>query len=245
MYAEFASVYDSLMLQDIDYEEITDFVENVFRRFNRSPELVCDLAAGTGNVSIPMAKRGYDVIGVDISEDMLNVAKEKSEKSGCSILFLRQDLRKLDLYGSCSAFLCMLDGFNYITSYNDLKNIFKRIRKCFIDDDGIFIFDVSSPYKLKNIIGSNTFVYDTDDMFYTWENEYKSGFCRMELNFFSKKSGNVYKRFRETQIQRAYSEQQIRKAVLDGGFSSVEVYDGFSFKKSDDKSQRLVFAALA
>ncbi|MBP3362077.1 MAG: class I SAM-dependent methyltransferase [Clostridia bacterium] len=245
MYAEFASVYDSLMLQDIDYDGITDFIENIFKHFNKSPELVCDLAAGTGNVSIPMAKKGYDVIAVDISEDMLNVAGDKAEKAGCDILFLHQDLRKLDLYGSCGAFLCMLDGFNYITSYNDLKNIFKRIRTCFIDNDGIFVFDISSPYKLKNILGSNTFVYDTEDMFYAWENEYKSGLCRMELNFFSKEKDGAYKRFREIQIQRAYSEKQIKKALIDGGFSTVEVFDGFSFEKSTDKSQRLVFAALA
>ena len=126
LYNDFAYLYDSLIKQDIDYEKLCDYIEDIFKRYNKSPSLVCDLACGTGNVTLPMSRRGYDMIGVDISENMLNVARQKSENDKNDILYICQDLKKLDLFGTCDAFLCMTDGFNYITSLKALKNIFKK-----------------------------------------------------------------------------------------------------------------------
>ena len=242
MYGDFAYVYDELICEDINYGRVCDFIENLFTFYDKTPNLVCDLACGTGNITIPMSQRGYDMIGVDISPEMLDVARSKNT-SGKDVLFLCQDMKKLDLYGTCDAFLCMTDGFNYVTDIKGLEKIFRRIRDCFIERDGIFIFDLSSVYKYKNILGNNTFIYEKDEIFYTWENCYKEPFCKMELNFF-KKSGNAYSRFSEKQIQRAYSESQIRKLLKECGFSRVDVYGGYSFDAPKKEENRLIFAAI-
>lgn len=242
MYKDFAYIYDSLINKDIDYEQICSFLQKLFMEQSKKPKIICDLACGTGNVTLPLARQGYDMIGVDISENMLDVAREKSREENLDILFIRQNMKDLDLYGSCDAFLCMTDGFNYITSLNTLKKIFTKIRTCFIEPDGVFVFDISSPYKLENTLGSNTFIYNTDDIFYTWENKYKKPFCKMELNFF-KKGESGFDRFEEVQIQRAYSEKEIKDALVGSGFSVVDVYGGYDFSPAIEDSQRLVFVA--
>lgn len=245
MYGKFAAVYDGLIKNDINYSHIADFLENLFDSYGKNPNLVCDLAAGSGNITIPMSQRGYDMIAVDSSVDMLNIAREKASAVGADILFLNQDITRLDLFGTCDAFLCMIDGFNYIMSLEKLKAVFRRIRTCFIENDGIFVFDISSKYKLKNILGSNTFVYDTKDIFYTWENCYRKGVCRMDLSFFIRNKRGLYKRVNESQIQRSYSIEEITDALKWAGFSKVDVYGGFTFEKPTAHEQRLVFAALA
>jgi len=244
MYETLATVYDELISPDIDYGTIVKYITDVFEKYGKKPEIVCDLACGTGSVTVPMAQKGYEMIGVDISGDMLDIAREKAEKSGCDILFLNQDMKKLDLFGTCGAFLCMTDGFNYITSINALKKIFKRIRTCFIENDGIFIFDLSSEYKLRNVLGNNTYIYDTDEIFYAWENKYIVPLCRMNINFFVNRKGK-YSRFEETHVQRAYSVGQIKKALLDSGFSEVHATSGYSAEPVSEKSERIVFTALA
>ena len=162
-YTDFAYIYDSLMHKDIDYEKWADYIENLFIMYDVNPDLVCDLACGTGNITIPLAKRGYDMTGVDISEDMLNIAREKAD--GLDILFLNQSMTDLDLFGTMGAFLCMIDGINYILPPKSLLTLFTKIKTCFIDPDGLFIFDISTEYKLKNVIGSNTFVHSDKNIF--------------------------------------------------------------------------------
>ena len=242
MYNDFAYVYDELISADIEYDKVCDYIENIFALYDKNPNLVCDLACGTGNITLPMSHRGYDMIGVDISSEMLDVARNKNN-SGKGILFLKQNLKKLDLYGTCDAFLCMTDGFNYITSVEALKKIFKRIRTCFINPDGIFVFDLSSLYKLKNVLGNNTFIYNKDELFYAWENCYKEPFCKMELNFF-KKVGEQYTRFEECHIQRAYTKNQICSMLIESGFSKVDVYGGYTFESPKTEENRLIFVAL-
>ena len=210
-YTKFAHLYDALMNSDVDYEKWADYIENLFDKYGKNPNLVCDLACGTGNITLPLAKRGYDMIGVDRSFDMLSIAREKAQDMGLETMFLEQDLKKLDLYGSCDAFLCMIDGFNYILNPQSLYKIAKRIKTCFLEPDGIFIFDLSSAYKLGNYIGNTTFVHDGDDVFYVWENKYyeNTKMCEMYLNFFVK-SGKAYKRFGERHLQHAYTEEEIK-----------------------------------
>ena len=241
-YTKFAHLYDGLMNQDVNYDHWADYIENMFDHYGVNPEIVCDLACGTGNMTIPLALRGYDMIGVDRSFDMLSIARSKAKKKNADVMFLEQNLTELDLYGSCGAFLCMIDGFNYILNPNSLYKIAKRIKTCFLDTDGIFMFDISSEHKLANFIGNNTFIHDGDEVFYTWENKYKKPFCKMELNFF-KKGESGFDRFEEVQIQRAYSEKEIKDALVASGFSVVDVYGGYDFSPAKEDSQRLVFVA--
>ena len=244
-YKDFAYIYDRLMKPDINYNHVADFIENLFIKYDKNPELIADLACGTGNVTIPLAKRGYEMIGVDISEQMLSVAREKAADEELDILFLNQDIAKLDLYGTCDAFLCMIDGFNYVIEPKKIEYLLKRIKTCFLNPGGLLIFDVSTRYKLQNVIGSNTFIHDGEDVFYSWENKYSEKFAlsKMYLNFFKKEKNGSYKRFCEEHLQRGHSECELTDALKKAGFSSVETFDGFSFNKPVKESERVLFVA--
>ena len=236
-YTKFAPLYDKLMSEDVDYTEWCDYIEQIFSHYGKKPHLVCDLACGTGNITIPMAKKGYDMIGVDRSLDMLSVAREKTAEENLKILFLNQSFSGLDLYGGCDAFLCMLDGFNYLLAPKLLYRLAKKIKTCFLEPGGIMIFDLSSRYKLQNYIGNNTFVYDKDGIFYVWENKFHEnrGLSDMYINFFVK-SGTGYRRFSERHLQKAYSTAEIERIFLSAGFSSVDAYSPLTLlpPKSDD-----------
>lgn len=240
-YNEFAEVYDHLMHKDVNYERVADYIENLFDRYDVSPELVCDLACGTGNVTIPMAKRGYDMTAVDLSQEMLGIAQEKS--AGLNILYLNQNLADLDLYGTMGAFLCMIDGINYVIAPQSLLRLFTRIKTCFLDNDGIFVFDISSRYKLQKVIGDNTFVHSEKNVFYTWQNRYieKRKLSDMMLTFFVKHRGGEYRRFEERHLQRAYSEDELRALLKRAGFKSVDTYEFMSFDAPKADSERIVF----
>lgn len=243
-YTKFARLYDSLMNSDVNYEQWADYIENLFDKYGKAPNLVCDLACGTGNITLPLSQRGYEMIGVDRSFDMLSIAREKAQDLSLDAMFLEQDLKKLDLYGSCDAFLCMIDGFNYILNPNSLYKIAKRIKTCFLEPDGIFIFDLSSRYKLEKYIGNNTFVHDGDDIFYVWENKFydNTKLCEMYLNFFVK-SKKGYQRFGERHLQRAYTEEEIRKIFLSAGFSQVDAYSPLTFDAPKPEDMRIVYVA--
>lgn len=243
-YNEFAYIYDKLMKPDVNYNRIADFIENIFIRYDKNPVLIADLACGTGNITVPMAKRGYEMIGVDISEEMLSVAREKAMSENADILFLKQDISKLDLYGTCDAFLCMIDGLNYIIEPKKIEHLFKRIKSCFLNPGGVLIFDVSTPYKLGTVIGDNTFVYDTDEVFYSWENKFieKYSLSKMYLNFFCKEKNGGYKRFYEEHLQRGHSVKELKSALKKAGFTKIEIFSGFGFEEVNEFSERIVFA---
>ncbi len=240
-YSDFAYIYDSLMRRDVNYEKWADYIENIFALYGAEPELICDLACGTGGITIPLARRGYNMTGVDVSEDMLNIARDKSE--GLDILYLNQSMPSLDLYGTMGAFTCMIDGINYIIAPRLLERLFMRIKRCFLDRDGLFIFDISTRHKLKNVIGDNTFVYCEKDIFYTWQNRYieNKNLSDMFLTFFVR-DGAVYRRFEERHLQRAYTETELRLLLKRAGFERVDAYGELSFDKPAKDCERMVFA---
>ena len=137
MYNDFAAVYDKL--QDADYDAFVDYYERIFKKLGKEPKLVLDLACGTGNITLPMAKRGYDMIGLDLSCEMLNIARDKAMTENQNILFLNQDMCEMELYGTVDAIVCALDGVNYITETEDLRKLF-RLVKNYLNPDGIMIF---------------------------------------------------------------------------------------------------------
>ena len=239
-YSDFAYIYDSLMHRDINYEKWADYIENLFDMYDINPKLVCDLACGTGNITIPLARRGYDMTGVDISEDMLNIAREKAQ--GTDILFLNQSIERLDLYGTMGAFLCMIDGINYVIAPKLLEYAFKRMKTCFMDPDALFIFDISTRHKLENIIGGNTFVHSDKNIFYAWQNRYikEKNLSDMMLTFFVRQ-GKSYKRFEERHLQRAYTEKELRYMLKKAGFSKIDTYHELTFDAPRPDSERIVF----
>lgn len=244
-YNDFAYIYDKLMKPDINYGEWVDYIENIFTYYGKDVNLTADLACGTGNFTIPLAKRGYDMIGVDVSEDMLNVARDKARRENVDVLFLKQNIADIDLYGTVDAFLCMIDGINYVISPKALYEAARKIRTCFLEPDGLFIFDISTRHKLKNVIGNNTFVHNEKDIFYTWQNRYinSKNLSDMYLNFFVKKKNGLYERFEERHIQRAYSAEEIVYILKKAGFTEVDMFRPLTFDKPCDTDERIVFAA--
>ena len=239
-YGEFAEVYDTLMHRDINYERIADYIENIFSEYGINPDLVCDLACGTGSVTIPLARRGYDMTGIDISEDMLNIARDKSE--GLDILYLNQNMTSLDLYGTMGAFISMIDGINYVISPRALLNMFTKMKTCFMDNDALFVFDISTRHKLREVIGSDTIVYPGKNVFYTWQNRYleEKNISDMFLTFFVRE-GEKYRRFEERHLQRAYSEKELRILLQKAGFKKIDTYRPFTFDAPDSNDERIVF----
>lgn len=241
-YEGFSKIYDRLIGEDIRYGEICDFIENIFHARSINPSLVLDMACGTGGVTIPMAARGYDMLGADRSAQMLDLARKKPGSGG--ILFLNQSISSLDLYGTVGAALCITDGFNYVLSDSELIRALTRLRTCFLDPGAVLIFDISSLYKYEKVIADNTFVYDRGDVFYCWENRFlpKKQLCEMNITFFEKRGHGWHKTF-EHQLHRARSESQMRSILARAGFSAVEVFSSTNMSTDLTDAQRLWFVA--
>ncbi len=240
-YQAFSAIYDRLIAEDVDYAKTCDFIENIFTLYDISPEIVLDLACGTGGVTFPMSARGYDMIGTDLSVDMLDIARSK--KGADKILFLNQAIEKLDLYGSVGAALCMTDGFNYILSDATLIKALTRLRTCFMDKGAVLVFDVSTVDKLKNYHGDKTYVYDKDDIFYVWENKYysKKKLSAMTINFF-KKTNKGYRRIVERQLQRARSIDELKTLLTKAGFCNIRIFSSIGFAEETEEANRLWIA---
>ena len=240
MYHILANVYDRL--QDIDYEKFADYYEAVFGKFGIKPKLVLDLGCGTGNITLPMAKRGYDMIGVDLSQEMLGIATEKAKEKNKEILFLNQDMTEFELYGTVGAMVSALDSINYLTEDGQLESMLKLLHY-YLDPGGIFIFDINTEYKFKNILDGQAFVYDEDDVYCVWNNDYdeEEKICYFDLNFFLKDERGAYKRLDEYQEERAYSTDEIEKIIKNCNLELLGVYDNLSFNPPREDSERLFF----
>ena len=236
MYEKFASVYDIFI--DADYKKTARFYKSVFEALGKDPRLVLDLGCGTGTLTNELVSLGYDAFGVDSSAEMLSLAKEKYP----DILFINQDMRELDLYGTCGAAVSSLDCLNYITEESDMERVFALVAN-FLDPGGAFIFDVSSVYKLSEVNACNTFVMESPGVFGVWENEYREPYLSMELNFFIE-NGGVYTRFRENQTQRAWKRDELVRFAVNAHFEVRAVCDGFSFEKAHDLTEREVFVLV-
>ncbi len=240
MYNDFAEVYDKL--QDADYGKFVDYYERIFQKFGKTPKLVLDLACGTGNITIPMAKRGYDMIGLDLSCEMLNIARDKAMAEGMDILFLNQDMCEMELYGTVDAIVCALDGLNYITDPDDMQEIFRLVAN-YLNPGGVMIFDMNSEYKLREVLGGNTFVCEEEDIYYVWQSEFceETKVCDFELNFFCRQADGSYTRFDEYQAERAYSTDEITKYAKSVGLNVEGFYKPFEFATVSDKDERIFF----
>ena len=240
MYNKFADIYDRL--QDMDYGSFADYYEKIFKLNNIEPKLMLDLGCGTGNITIPMAKRGYDMIGVDLSAEMLDIAANKARDVEADILFLNQDMTEFELYGTIDAAVCALDGLNYLTEDGDLDRLFSLIHN-YLNPGGIFIFDINTEYKLKSVLGNNTFVYDEDDIYCVWNNSYDEAdkICGFDLDFFTESDDGLYERHSEYQEERAYSIEEIKASAKKNSLNVVGIYNDRSFDAPNDTSERIFF----
>lgn len=240
MYNDFAYIYDKL-INDVDYKEWADYYFKIFQRYGLSPKLGLDLGCGTGNLTVELANRGVEMTGVDLSEDMLMVAREKSE--GMDILYLHQDMTEFELYGTVDFIVSSLDCINYITDKRDLQRVMKLANN-YLEPGGLFIFDINTRYKLENVIGDNTFILEDDDCFCSWQNEYdkRRKLSDFYLTFFMK-DGENYTRFDEHHTERAYEIEEIKSLIESSGMRLLKVYHNLSFENPKKNSERVFFVA--
>ena len=240
-YRKFAEYYD-ILTENVDYKSRMDEINSLFQKYsdNTDEKILLDLACGTGSMSEEAEKLGYDVIGVDCSEEMLFEAVNKKYEKALDIQYVKQDMRKLDLYGGVDITICILDSLNHLSGFEDVKKVFERVFM-FTNEGGLFIFDMNTPYKHRNVLADNAFIFETDDVFVAWENEFSEKDCKVDitLNFFEKTHNN-YKRYTENFSELAYEKEDIIKACEEVGFKLMETIPKYE-QESDEQHERIVY----
>ena len=241
-YGDFAAFYDALT-EDVDYAAWADYLLAVIARHGGKAEQVLDLACGSGSLSLELTARGTEVIGVDGSADMLAVAREKAAEAGEDVLFLCQDMRALDLYGTVDSAVCLLDSLSHILDTADLREIFRRLG-LFIAPDGLLVFDVNTPHKHAVTLGDNAFVYELPEFLCVWRNRYypATGEVAMQLDFFLEEDG-AYQRYTDEVRERAYSMTTWKRLLAEAGFDLLAVYGERDFDAPAADADRWVFVA--
>ncbi|MCE5343137.1 MAG: class I SAM-dependent methyltransferase [Eubacteriales bacterium] len=243
MYTAFASVYDRLMV-DVDYPAWAAYYQSLLSLYGLRTGKVCECACGTGGLTIPLAGMGYQMTGVDLSEEMLFEASQKSRRAGTMIPFVRQDMRALRLHRRMDGVLCTCDGVNYLPSADDVLAFFLAAWTA-LDPGGVLAFDVSTPYKLKNILGNRFIGDETAEIAYLWKNTYhpENESVYMDLSVFTHTQGENYQRISERQIQYAYSQEALTALLAQAGFTAIRVFGNATFIPPKPTAQRWHFAA--
>lgn len=245
-YGDFAYYYD-LLTENVDYESRCEYICNLLAEGGVGKGILLDLACGTGTMSFLLCDKGYDVIGVDASEEMLSVAQEKKMENGKDVMFLCQRMEELDLFGTINAAVCTLDSINHITDEETVKKVFSKV-SLFMEDKGLFIFDVNTPYKHREILGDNTFIYDMDDVYCVWQNSTDKDtlLTEVSLDIFERDTDeeeDVYYRYSEEFSEKGYELSEIRKWLTDYKFEVLGVYEELTKNEVSEKTQRAVFVA--
>ena len=242
-YGNFAHYYD-ILTGNISYKDRAAYFDMLIKKHGGKKELLLDLACGTGSLSEEMCRLGYDVIAVDGSEEMLNEALDKKFDSGLNIQYLCQDMTKLDMFGTIDVTICALDSLNHLPDLDAIKQTINRV-SLFCEPDGLFIFDVNTPYKHKNILGNNTFIYDMEDVYCVWQNTYTEEDNRVEmwLDFFEKQENGSYERYDESFSEIAFDDAVIEKIVADSGMEIVGKYDYDTTEPIKADSEKIVYVA--
>lgn len=240
-YGAFAHSYDQMM-HDVDYAAWAAYLDS-FLKENQAKTVV-DCACGTGLITIALAKAGYTMTGIDISEDMLMEARMNALKNSLRFLpFACQNMTALEVHRPVDAVISTCDGINYLTDAEDADRFFQHARTA-LKPGGLLLFDLSSSYKLEKILGSETFTEITDDYAYIWSNSFNpaANLCEMDLTFFVRE-GEIWHRFTEQHLQRAYREIELKQLLEVNGFEVLGVYDAFSRNPVKTDSERIQFVA--
>ena len=264
-YTSFASVYDTFM-DNVPYEEWGGYIHSLLCRYGVKDGLVLDLGCGTGTMTEILAGYGYDMIGVDNSGDMLELAMEKRFASGHDILYLLQDMRKFELYGTVRAVVSVCDSVNYITEPEELAEVFRLVNN-YLDPGGIFLFDFNTEYKYREVMGDCTIAEDRGDCSFIWENCYyeEEKLNEYHLTLFIREgvaperissgqdeageendaddNGALYRKYRETHFQRGYTLEESREQLSSAGLAFQAAYDMDTGEAAGEKRERICVIA--
>ncbi len=224
-YENFAAYYDTLT-ENVEYPLRAARLHSLIKaEIHTEGRILLDLACGSGSMSEEMANLGYDVIGVDNSPAMLTAAMDKKYDSGLPIQYLCQDMREIDMFGTMDVTICTLDSLNHLPSLEDVRRVFARV-SLFAMPGGLFLFDMNTVYKHREILNGQTFVYDTDKVFCVWENRLLDGTDQVEMQLtFFEKDGDAYFRTDEQITENAYPAEVIIAALEEAGFTDIVCYD--------------------
>lgn len=245
-YESFARVYD-LFMDNIPYKEWCGYLTGLLKQNGIEQGLVLELGCGTGNMTQLLASEGYDMIGVDNAPDMLEIAIEKREASGQDILYLLQDMREFELYGTVRAVVSVCDSMNYITEEEDLLEVFRLVNN-YLDPGGLFIFDLNTPYKYRELLGDVTIAENREDASFIWDNYFdeEEQINEYDLALFipEEKEGEIlYRKYEEVHCQRAYSLETIQALLSEAGMSLIAAYDAFTHEPPKETSERIYILA--
>ena len=244
IYDLLAPFYDSIN-SDIDYKAWAEFIDKIFKKeMKETPELVLDLGCGTGSMTLALADLGYDMTGIDYSPEMLDIARDRAEKEGKDILWLCQDMREFELYGTVDAAVCCLDSVNHLTEDGDLKKCFDLVHNYLIPD-GIFVFDINGKYKFENIYADETYAMEEEGGVCIWQNYYdrETKICDFYITLFKEDDDGRYVRYDEEQCERMYLLSEIKKTLKTSGMEFLCAYSDFEMTPGKDGSERIYIVA--
>lgn len=238
-YGVFSSVYD-LLNTSAQYDERAEYVLKLFRKYSSEPTLLLDFACGTGEFSRRFADEGIEVIGVDPSPDMLGVAASKTS----DILYLCQDAYSLELYGTVDGAICMLDSINHITDKDEILELFSKVA-LYLEPEKLFIFDVNTVFKHKEVLADNCFSLDEDGVFLSWQNYLRDDGVTVDidLTFFVEGEGGKYIRYDESFSERAYTDEEIKEMLKVSGFEVVAAFSDLTENEPCDTDERIYYIA--
>ena len=241
-YRGFAGVYD-LLMDDFDYPAWADYYLKLLAKAGVHPSSICECACGTGALTMHFAKAGLRVTGVDISREMLELAAEKARQNGVQVQFVCQDMAKLQLPRSVDAIICGCDGVNYLTSDKRVSAFFHAAH-AHLRPGGAIAFDVSSAYKLRNVLGDGFFGEERDEAAYIWQNSLNGDIVDMDLTFFIREEGDLYRRVTEHHRQRAHEADNLVRLLEETGFGDIRVYGDRTFEAPGADEMRIHFCAV-
>ncbi len=242
-YSGFAMVYDDLMA-DVDYEKWSENIQALFHRYGERPKRLLELACGTGNLSLRLAESGYDITGLDLSEDMLIEAQEKTMEWSSRARFLQMDMRDISIRDTFDAAVSVCDGYNYLLTDADLRQSFESVAAR-LNPGGLLIFDISSQYKLEEVIGGRTIAESLEDMAFVWENFYTPETRTLEFDltvFIQDEESGLFERHQESHVQRAHLPHEVVDAMTPW-FDCLDILDAETLDQVTDTSERIYFVA--
>lgn len=239
-YTSFAQVYD-LFMDNVPYEEWCEYIRDILHQYGIEDGLLLDLGCGTGKMCRIMSQYGYDLIGIDNSIEMLDIAREQND---AGILYLNQDMREFELYGTVRAVYCACDSVNYILSEEELTSVFRLVNN-YLDPRGLFVFDFNPEYKYRELLAENTFAENREDGSFIWENYYdeEEEINEYDLTLFIKDDHGKFERFGETHFQKSYTLEAMRGLIEAAGMEYVAAYDAYSFDPVREDSERITIIA--
>lgn len=241
-YTGFASVYD-LFMDNVPYDDWTAYVKKILLKYQIKSGLLLELGCGTGSMTRRLAEQGYDMIGIDNSEEMLSIAREKSINRD-EILYLCQDMREFELYGTVAAAISVCDSMNYILTEEDLLKVFQLVNN-YLDPGGLFIFDLDTQFAYEEVLGDNTIAENREEGSFIWENTYyeEESINEINLTLFIPEGESLYRKQEETHYRRAYSLDTIKQLLEQAGMELVAIYDSLTEHKPKKTAERVYVIA--